>query len=49
VSRARRIAIAALLCALAYVAVASIAFAFRHPELTETQRLIRTADALAWR
>lgn len=47
--RARRIAAGALLAALLYLAVASIAFAFRHPELTETQRFLRMVDALAWR
>lgn len=34
---------------LLYVGVSSIAFAFRHPELTETQRLFRFVDALLWR
>lgn len=32
-----------------YVGVSIIAFALRHPELTDTQRLLRILDALLWR
>ena len=32
-----------------YVGVSSVAFALRHPELTDTQRILRIWDALLWR
>ena len=34
---------------LAYFVVATMAYRFAHPELTETQFLQRTPDALLWR
>jgi hypothetical protein len=38
-----------LLGASLYVALAHLAFALRHPDLTETERFLRTGDALLWR
>ena len=36
------------LCALLYWWASSVTFALRHPELTQTQSLLRTWDALRW-
>lgn len=33
----------------AYVSTASIVFAFRHPDMTDTQRLLCLWDAMCWR
>jgi hypothetical protein len=35
--------------ALLYIAATQLVFAFRHQELTDTQRLLRIVDALLWR
>lgn len=32
----------------AYIFVSQFAFAIRHPELTDTQRLVRFFDAMRW-
>lgn len=32
-----------------YVSLSCIAFAFRHPELTDTQRFLHIKDAVLWR
>ncbi len=37
------------LAAAAYVAVATLTWALRHPELTQTQNLLHILDALLWR
>jgi hypothetical protein len=34
---------------VAYMLVSLAAFGFRHPELTDTQRLLRIWDALRWK
>ena len=34
---------------LVYVALAHVVFAFRHPHLTDTQRLLRLGDAVLFR
>jgi DNA-directed RNA polymerase subunit L len=38
-----------LLAILAYVGVAFTVYRFKHPELTETQLILKTCDALTWR
>lgn len=47
--RVLRFAHFAAIALLLYLAVAMMAFAFRHPHLTDTERLLRIADALLWR
>lgn len=32
-----------------YIAIAAMVYAFRHPELTETQRFLHLIDAVLWR
>jgi len=39
----------ALLAVVLYVVVSCAAFALRNPELTQTQQLLRSLDALLWR
>jgi CHASE1-domain containing sensor protein len=39
----------AVLGASLYLALAHLAFALRHPYLTETERFLRTGDALLWK
>ena len=38
----------ALVAMVVYYAVAYCAHAFRHPELTDTERFLRTWEALTW-
>jgi hypothetical protein len=45
----RRVLGAVLVLATAYLAVSHLAFALRHPDLTETERFLRTGDALLWK
>lgn len=37
-----------LIAIVAYVSISSLVYALRHPELTDTQRLIRIVEALTW-
>lgn len=39
----------ALCVVILYLVAAHFAFALRHPELTDTQRMLRIVDALLWR
>lgn len=32
-----------------YAATSIVTYAFRHPEMTDTQRFLHTLDALLWR
>lgn len=38
----------AAMLAMSYYAVSEMALALRHPELTQTQLLLRSADAVRW-
>lgn len=42
-------ALVLVMAACLYILSATITYAFRHPELTDTQRLLRIGDALLWR
>lgn len=46
---ARRLLVCALWFALAYCIVAYTVFAFRNPQLTDTQRLILFREAMTWK
>lgn len=37
-----------MLAAAIYVSVAALVYAFRHPEMTETQRFLHLIDAVLW-
>ena len=47
--RAKRIAVVAILVALCYYTVSYWSYSFRNPELTDTQRLMKTVEVLTWR
>jgi len=49
VKRSRSWWIWALLAVTTYVVAAVVTHAFRHPELTDVQRLLRIWEALTWR
>lgn len=48
-SRRLQVALWIVVLVTAYAAVAGIRYAFAHPELTDTQRVLRIGDALRWR
>lgn len=48
-STLKRIGAGLALAALCYVVVACVRYAFAHPELTDTQRILNFVDALLWR
>ena len=39
----------AMLLVFVYCSVALVVFQFRHPELTDTERILRIPEALFWR
>lgn len=48
-SKTKRITVLTILVALCYYTVAYWSYSFRHPELTDTQRLIHSWEVLTWR
>lgn len=48
-SKLKRIGGALLLAAVCYAVIACTRYAFAHPELTDTQRVLHFLDALLWR
>jgi len=49
VSKRSKVLFGVYFLVFAYIAVAGVRYAFAHPELTDTQRILNFVDVLLWR